>query len=191
MATHSSIGEFNPAREDWVSYSERLIQYFVANGISEDGPTRWAILFSSCGADTYHLIRNLVARKKPTEESFTDIVSLVKVHHQPRPSTIVQRFHFHTRMQKPSESVSEFVAQLRKLSEYCEFGDTLQDMLRDRLVCRCKDQRLQCKLLAELELTFDKAFKIVKGHGGSGKRDKRLARHSDHYSSPTWKAGTS
>ena len=40
MATHGSIEEFNPAREDWVSYSERLIQYFVANGISEDGPTR-------------------------------------------------------------------------------------------------------------------------------------------------------
>ena len=35
-------------------------------------------------------------------------------------------------------------------------------MLRDRLVCRCKDQHLQCKLLAEPELTLDKAFKIAK-----------------------------
>ena len=136
------------------------------------------------------MIRNLVAPKKPTEESFTDIVSLVKAYHQPRPSTIVQRFHFYTRIQKPSESVSEFVAQLRKLSEYFEFGDTLQDMLRDRLVCGCKDQRLQCKLLAEPELTFDKAFKIVKAMEAAEKRDKRLARRSDHYSSPTWKAGT-
>ena len=174
MATHGSIGEFNPAREDWVSYSERLIQYFVANGISEDGPTRQAILLSSCGADTYQLICNLVAPKKPTEESFTDIVSLVKAHHQPHPSTIVQRFHFQTRIQKPSESVSKFVAQLRKLSEYCEFGDTLQDMLRDRLVCGCKDQRLQCKLLAEPEMTFDKAFKIAKAMEAAEKETKDL-----------------
>ena len=29
-------------------------------------------------------------------------------------------------------------------------------MLRDRLVCGCKDHRLQCKLLAETDLTFEK-----------------------------------
>ena len=52
MATHGSIGEFNPARKDWVSYSERLIQYFVANGISEDGPTRRA---SSAHAEQIHI----------------------------------------------------------------------------------------------------------------------------------------
>ena len=102
-------------------------------------------------------------------------MSLVKAHHQPRHSTIVQRFHFHTGIQKPSESVSEFVAQLRKLSEYCEFGDTLQDMLRDRLVCGCKDQHLQCKLLAEPELTFDnKAFKIAKAMKAAEKETKDL-----------------
>ena len=46
MATHGNIGEFNPAREDWVSYTERLIQYFVANGISEEGDKQRAILLS-------------------------------------------------------------------------------------------------------------------------------------------------
>ena len=68
MATHGSVGEFNPDREDWISYTERLTQYFVANGISEEGVKRKAILLSSCGAATYQLIRNLVAPKKPTEK---------------------------------------------------------------------------------------------------------------------------
>ena len=53
---HGSIGEFSTDREDWVSYTEHLIQYFVANGISEEGDTRRAILLSSCGASTYQLI---------------------------------------------------------------------------------------------------------------------------------------
>ena len=35
-------------------------------------------------------------------------------------------------------------------------------MLRDRLVCGCKDSRLQCKLLAKSDLTFEKAFKQAK-----------------------------
>ena len=162
MATHGTVGEFNSTREDWVSYTERLVQYFVANGIAEEGDKRRAILLSSCGAATYQLICNLVAPDKPTDKNYTEIVAVVKAHHQPRPSTIVQRFHFHTRTQKPSESVGDFIAQLRKLSEYYEFGDTLQDMLRDRLVCGCRDQRLQRKLLAEPDLTFDQAFKIAK-----------------------------
>lgn len=149
-------------QEDWVSYTERLEQYFVANGISTEGDKRKAILLSSCGAPTYQLIRSLVAPKKPSEKAFDDIVALVGDHHQPCPSTIVQRFNFHTWTQKPGEKISDFVAQLRKLSEHCEFGDMLEDMLRDRLVCGCRDQHLQCKLLAESDLNFDKAFKIAK-----------------------------
>jgi len=54
------------------------------------------------------------------------------------------------------------VAQLRKLSEHCEFGETLEDILHDRLVCGCRDQRFQFKLLAEPDLNFKKAFKIAK-----------------------------
>ena len=71
-------------------------------------------------------------------------------------------------------NLNHFVAQLRKLSEYCEFGDTLQHMLRDRLVCGCKDQRLQCKLLAEPDLTFDKAFKIAKAMEAAEKEVRDL-----------------
>ena len=174
MATHGTVGEFNSTREDWVSYIERLDQYFVANGILEEGNKQRAILLSCCGAATYQLIRKLVAPNKPTDKAYAEIVDVVKAHHQPRPSTIVQRFHFHTRTQKPGESVGDFIAQLRKLSEYCEFGNTLQDMLRDRLVCGCKDQRLQCKLLAEPELTFDKAFKIAKAMEAAEKEAKDL-----------------
>ena len=47
-------------------------------------------------------------------------------------------------------------------------------MLRDRLVCRCRGQRLQCKLLAETDLTFDQAFKIAKVMGAAEKKAKDL-----------------
>ena len=43
------------------------------------------------------------------------------------------------------------------LSEHCNFGAALNDMLRDRLVCGIADQRIQRRLLAELDLTFAKA----------------------------------
>lgn len=110
---------------------------------------------------TYQLIRNLVSPDKLTDRTFAELVKLVKDHHQPPPSSIVARKDFHTRVRKPEESYSEFLADLRKLSEHCDFGNTLNRMLLDRLVCGCNDSRLQCKLLAETSLTFDKAYKLA------------------------------
>ena len=42
-----------------------------------------------------------------------------------------------------------FVADLRKLTEYCEFGDSLNDMLRGRLVYCINHERIQQRLLSE------------------------------------------
>ena len=107
MGRHGSISEFDAGREDWVSYTERLSQYFIANGIADDeAAKKRAILLSVCGASTYQLMRNLSAPAKPTEKSFAELVKLVLDHHQPPPSKIVQRFKFHTRVQKPEETYS-------------------------------------------------------------------------------------
>ena len=95
MPTRGSISEFEGAREDWTSYTERLQQYFTANEVTDAGKQR-AILLSVCGAPTYQLIRNLVAPQKPNEKSFAEIVKLMSDHYQPKPSPIVQRASFLT-----------------------------------------------------------------------------------------------
>ena len=68
---------------------------------------------------TYQLIRNLVAPAKPVDKSFRELVTLVKYHHTPPPSVTVQRFNFNSRSQKDGETVAQFVAELRRLSEHC------------------------------------------------------------------------
>jgi hypothetical protein len=40
---------------------------------------------------------------------------------------------------------------------HCQFGSTLNDAVRDRLVCGLSDQHLQRRLLVEADLTFDRA----------------------------------
>ena len=77
---------------------------------------------------------------------------LVKDLLTPQPSSTVQRFKFNSRSQQDTETVSLFVAELKKLSEHCEFGDSLDNMLRDRLVCGLRDVKVQRRLLAEGKL---------------------------------------
>ena len=174
MATHGRIGEFNRAEEeDWTAYCERLEQYFLANDV-ESAEKQRAILLSVCGAATYQLVRNLVAPDKPTDKSFDEIVKLVKEHHTPPPSEIVQRFKFNSRSQRDGESVAEFMAELRRLSEHCKFEATLDNMLRDRLVCGIRDVRTQRRLLAEADLTRKKAFELAQAAEVAEKQAKDL-----------------
>ena len=130
-----------------------------------------AVLLTGCGGDTYQLIRSLVFPAKPTERTFSEIVELVHDHLLPAPSSIVQRFKFFCRSQQDSESVSQFVAELRKLSEFCEFGDTLDVMLRDRLVCGVRNQKLQQRLLRSLTSPSQRLLEL---HRRQNYRNKML-----------------
>jgi hypothetical protein len=112
---------------------ERLQQYFLANDVVSE-EKKWAILLSNCGPQTYQLLKNLVAPEKPAKKSFKDKVKALADHYHPKPSIIVQRFSFHTQAQKQGETIVEYVAELKRLSEGCEFTAVLNDMLRDRLV---------------------------------------------------------
>ena len=151
----------------------------MANGI-EDATKRRAILLSVCGSATYQLILDLLSPTKPTDKSFAELVILVKEHQQPAPSLIVQRYTFNTRVQQPGESISAFVAQLWKNAGNCLYGETLEDMLRDRLVCGCRDTRLQRKLLADPGLTFEKAMTIAESNETAERGAKDLSGGAVH-----------
>ena len=75
----------------------------------------------------------------------------------PRPSEMVERFKFHSPNRKEGEGVKTYVAALRKVSEHCNYGETLPEMLRDRLVCGINNEKMQRRLLAEPDLTLKRA----------------------------------
>ncbi len=113
------------------------------------------------GSQTYSLMRNLLSPDKPGDKSFSELVELLKNYYNPTPSEIVQRFKFNSRNRQPNETVADYVAVLCELAQHCNYGDKLQEMLRDRLVCGIEADGIQRRLLAEAELTFEKALKLA------------------------------
>ena len=54
------------------------------------------------------------------------------------------------------------MAELSRLSQYCEYGDSLEEMLCYRLVCSVNHERMQQQLPSEgTSLTLQKALDIV------------------------------
>lgn len=80
----------------------------------------------------------------------------MKNHFNSSPNEIVQRFKFDSCLRKDSETVTDFIAELRRLAQDCNYGETLERRLRDRLAWDVNDDRIQRKLLTEANLTLEK-----------------------------------
>ena len=106
-------------------------------------------------------MHSLLAPAKLESKSYDELVQAMAGHHNPPPSEIVQRYKFNIRNRLEGESVAKYISELRGLSEFCNYGNSLNDMLRDRLVCGVADQAIQRKLLAESNLTLEKATNIA------------------------------
>ncbi|XP_064472915.1 uncharacterized protein LOC135387748 [Ornithodoros turicata] len=146
MATlFGQIEPFDISNQDsWSCYVERFEQFLEANGITEAAKQR-SVFLSLCGASTY---------------SLSDIAQRMTDHFVPKPSEILRRYHFHKRDQKAGENIMDYIAEIRRLSEFCNFQD-LDNMLRDRLVWGIQDQTAQKRLFAEPQLTLKSAMDLA------------------------------
>ena len=99
-------------------------------------------------------------------------MAILKSHFEPKLLIIAERFHFHRRSQAMEESIGEYLAELRRLSTHCSFGDYLEQALRDRIVCGIRSENIQKRLLAEAELTLKRVVEIAVGMEAAEKTTK-------------------
>ena len=127
---------------DWPLYMERLEYFFFStNGISDAGKKQ-AVQLSVMGVATYY--SGVTEQAGGENVCRTGGSSFAAV--QDRGT---------------GESVATYVAELRSLSEFCNFGNTLEEMIRDRLVCGINNRAIQKRLLVEPKLTYVKAVEIA------------------------------
>ncbi|XP_077507188.1 uncharacterized protein LOC144116318 [Amblyomma americanum] len=181
MATRgfpNQIPEFNGS--SWSSWVGRLQFYFEAN--ITDPALKRANLLTLCGEQTYDTVCALIQPSTPAAVSYDDIVAALQKHYDPRPSEVYSRARFQRRDQLEGETVSAYIAALKKLAAHCNFGTLtttatgqerdaassanttmlpLDVMLRDRFVCGLSDESLQQRMFAEKDLTFNKAYDIA------------------------------
>jgi len=161
MATNTigSITEFKAESEKIETYLECMQLFFEANGIKEDKQV--PVLLTVIGSTMYDLLSNLVAPKKPRDLSIVELAEQLHRHFDPKPLVIAERFHFRKRAQAPDESINNYVAELRQLATHCDFGEYLDQALRDCLVCGICHENMQKQLLSEANLTLSKVVKIA------------------------------
>ena len=167
-----SVSQFMYDAEDFNEWVERLEQWFIANDITAAAKKR-ALLLSHIGAKGYKLIRSL-SQNEPTSKSYSELKKLMMEHLHPKPNEIAQRYIFFKRDRRAGENVKEYIAELRKLSEHCNFGNILQESLRDRFVCGLNDEKVQQKLLASKDLTLQTAVDTATAMEAAARSAKQI-----------------
>ena len=152
MAGRPPFDQFSSEEEDIDSYLERLQEYFIAYDIkdgTEHAAKRRAILLTSIGSVSYRVLKDLSFPDAPNTKTFEQLATLLHGHYK--------RYRFHYANQRPEESITDFVRELKKLAGTCEFtNDQLQDSLRDRFICGLRSEQIKRKLLSA-NYTFQEA----------------------------------
>ncbi|UYV60111.1 K02A2.6-like [Cordylochernes scorpioides] len=157
-----TIEKFDETTESWERYTERLEYFFEANNIDQN--KKKAIFLTLLTPTVYNLLYDLCIPKKlsDVENTYPVLVSKLKNHFNPTPSAIVERSKFSNRARRPGEKISIYIAELKKMAEYCKFGSTIDEAIRDRLIAGIEDDNIQRKLLGEGDsLTLHRAIEIA------------------------------
>ena len=170
--TIAQISPFDIDNDNFVEYEERFSSFLIANGITDEGKKK-ATFIAILGGPAYKLLRSL-CQNDTSSKTYQQLVSILKEHLNPTPNTIAERFHFYKRDRKTGESIHEYVAELRKMSEHCSFGANLNDYLRDRFVCGLNSSSIQQKLLTIKDLTLTSAVETAHTYETAYKDAKAL-----------------
>ncbi|KAG0445267.1 hypothetical protein HPB47_017550 [Ixodes persulcatus] len=96
-------------------------------------------------------LRSVLTPIKPSIKTFEELLGILNEYFLLTPSKIIKQYTFDSRCRQKDETISEFLAALLKLAELCNFGNTLDIMIRDRLVCGVRDVGVQKRLLAVID----------------------------------------
>ena len=155
-APFGRIDEFQPTKETFTEYEERLNFFFEANDVTNDAKKR-AIFLTVVGPTQFRLLKDLSQPRSVSELSFPELCRLLRNHHEPAPPKFLQRAKFEARSRRADESVQSFIADLRKLAEHCQFGDQLEERLCEKFARGINCVEVQRKLLLKPDIKLSDA----------------------------------
>ena len=160
MTTLGHIDDFDPVVESISTHLEGVQLFSVANNMED--ARKSAVLLSLLGGKVYGTLRNLLSPDQPAGKPYDKLKTVLKAHYEPKPIIIAERFHFHKHNQNPTESIAEFVAKPKRLAATCEFGQYLNNALRDRLSAGCYTKECRNVCCQNLILHSEELLKLLR-----------------------------
>ena len=152
-----SVTETSSLAQRWDKWTKSLEYYIRASGISDQKQKR-AILLHLAGAEVQEIFETL----PETGDDYKTALEKLTAHFNSCKNIAFERHVFRQATQKADETMDAYVTRLRTLSKTCEFGTSLDEMIRDQIIEKCASNALRRRLLRERELTLDNLLLIAR-----------------------------
>jgi RNase H-like domain found in reverse transcriptase/Reverse transcriptase (RNA-dependent DNA polymerase)/Integrase zinc binding domain/Integrase core domain len=134
----------------WTRWLAMFEDWLLAIGFPDtdaNAQRKAALLRASLGTDGYRMYTSLATDPR---EPYADAVNRLNGHFGQSTSTFFNRAEFTRCQQRPGQSVTEYVAQLREIAARCEFpAEQLGERVRDQFVAWCSNDKIRERLLQE------------------------------------------
>ena len=146
---------FDGRPENWQKWRQRFERYRTGTAL-EEGKLVSTFLYSM-GYVADDILATLTGIDEATT-AYTDLLAAFDAHFGGRKNTIFARVKFNRRVKRVGETVDNFIQDLHKLAEDCEYGALKDELIRDRIVVGVTDDDLSNLLQTKANLTLAEAI---------------------------------
>ena len=150
----------------WKKWLQSFQYFLVAKGVVNDAQKK-ALLLHTAGIEVQELYETLTD-PGPTEEfeedtatDFEKTVRTLNAYFVTKLNEPYERHVFRSMAQQERETVSQFVARLRKQAQNCNFANPDVD-IRDQVIDKCRSSELRKRLLAKEHPSLQKVQEVAR-----------------------------
>lgn len=172
-------------KENFTFFQRSWERYLVASNLQDkDENKKIAILLTAVGDDVFKRFDSLPLSEddKSTEKKL--LTALGKCF-TPEVNKRYERAMFTYASQEPDESYDTYFVRLRGLIQNCQYGELLEDLLLDKIICSIKDHSLRARLWENRKIDLQTAIDTCRSKEASDKQLKEIDVHSSSNSSGT------
>ena len=123
--------------------------------------------------------------ERSPEEEFSENSRIKGMYCLGKTNIIYERYCFNNRDQEAGKSINTYGANLRSLSDRCNFGALKDEMIRNNIVCGVRDSSLRKKLFQVPELTLQRCIDMCRSAKATSTQLKAMSAQNSHAHPPT------
>ena len=147
---------------DWPQWRDRYKRYCIATKLNkEEGEIRVNDLVYTMGSNAEPVYSSFKLSEEQ-EKDYNLVIGKFDSYFVPKVNVIHERAVFNERVQEPNETVESFVRALYVLSSTCNFKESTEERILDRLVVGLSDKDVSKDLQLKPELTLADAISTAR-----------------------------
>ncbi|XP_055906014.1 uncharacterized protein LOC129941414 [Eupeodes corollae] len=149
-------------KENWRKFNNMWKIYTVATKTNTESEAIQTARFLSCAGEKAIEIFQTLPLAESNKTKINEVIEAFEAYCMPRSNVVYERYIFFSRNQKEGEPFEQFLSDIIKLAESCDFDCQKEDMIRDRIVMGIAEQNIRLQLLKTDNLDLTKAKELCR-----------------------------